>query len=104
MHERTTTPHGSLLTASGRAASVTRRSRLYLGVWGVLPMKAAISLTRALVVHLSPVVPTVKAQTSCRFVLGSADPAMRLGPDVVGGCIKDQKTATGPDVMVFDSG
>ena len=67
-------------------------------------MKAALILALAQALQVSAWATVTHAQTSCRFVLGFADLAAQLGPAVVGSCIEDQWTATGPDVMNFNTG
>src|SRR3954452_5623682 len=67
-------------------------------------MKIALSLVLAMAIQVATWAPAAQAQAPCRFVLGFGDLAARLGPGIVGTCVEDQQTATGPDTMVFNSG
>lgn len=54
---------------------------------------AAVVLSVLLIAWPSPSF----AQPTCRFVLGFADLAARLGPSVAGACLENQRTITGPE-------
>lgn len=62
--------------------------------------RGIVALGAALILMFAP--STVGAQGSCRFVLGFADMATRLGAATVGVCLENQRTITGEES--FDLG
>jgi hypothetical protein len=64
-------------------------------------MKAILGFGLALALQMAVSWHTVDAQASCRFVFGFAEFAARLGPGVVGTCLENQRTITGPESFTF---
>ena len=61
--------------------------------------RGMITLGAALILSLAPM--PVGAQAQCRFVLGFANLAARLGPETVGRCVENQRTITGKEDFVL---